>query len=61
MIYVHQPDQEAEEHEVGPYVPRCHEAEEYNLCSSAQMSMRSYVRQDMFLSWPRNISYVPRP
>jgi hypothetical protein len=35
----------------GSYVPQCHMAEEHNLCSSASMSMWSYVRQDIFLSY----------
>jgi hypothetical protein len=39
---------------ISSYVPRCHVAKEHNLCSSASMSMWSYVRQDIFLS------YVPR-
>jgi hypothetical protein len=36
------------------YVPWFHVAKEHNLCSSAPMSMQSYVHQDIFLS------YVPR-
>jgi hypothetical protein len=40
---------------ISSYVPRCHVAKEHNLCISASMSMRSYICQDMFLS------YVLRP
>jgi hypothetical protein len=38
MTYVHQPDQEAEEHKVGPYVPRPSQIleERNDLCSSAR-------------------------
>jgi hypothetical protein len=39
---------------ISSYVPRCHVAEEHKLCSWASMSMQSYVRQDIFLS------YVPQ-
>jgi hypothetical protein len=39
---------------VSSYVPRCHVTEEHNLCSSAPMSMQTYVYQDMFLG------YVPQ-
>jgi hypothetical protein len=42
---------------ISSYVPQCHVAEEHKLCSSALMSMQSYVCQDIFLSY----SYVPRP
>jgi hypothetical protein len=48
---------------ISSYVPWCHVSEEHNLCSSVLMSMRTYVRQDMFLGhkhmfldfWLRNI------
>jgi hypothetical protein len=39
---------------ISSYVPRCHVAEEHNLCSSIPMSMRTYVCQDIFLG------YVPQ-
>jgi hypothetical protein len=46
---------------ISSYVPQCHMAEEYKLCSSAPMFMQSYVRQDIFLSYvPRPPTYVPR-
>jgi hypothetical protein len=34
---------------ISSYVPLCHVAEEHNLCSSAPMSIRTYIHQDMFL------------
>jgi hypothetical protein len=46
---------------ISSYVPRCHVAEEHNLCSSAPMSMQTYVHQDMlFVYVPRPKTYVPR-
>jgi hypothetical protein len=36
------------------YISWCHVAKEHKLCSSALMSVQSYIRQDIFLS------YVPR-
>jgi hypothetical protein len=49
------------------YVPQCHVAEEHKLCSSAPMSVQSYVHQDIFLSyipqflgfWSMNICLFP--
>jgi hypothetical protein len=40
---------------ISSYIPRCHVAEEHNLCSSAPIFVQSYIHQDMFIS-----SYVPR-
>jgi hypothetical protein len=33
------------------YVPRCHVGEEQKLCSSAPMSVQSYVHEDIFLGY----------
>jgi hypothetical protein len=36
---------------ISSYVPRCHVAEEHKLYSSALLSVQSYIRQDIFLSY----------
>jgi hypothetical protein len=36
---------------ISSFIPRCHMAEGHNLCSSAPMSMQSYVHQDIFFSY----------
>jgi hypothetical protein len=41
---------------ISSYVPWFHIAEEHNLYSSAPMSVQSYVRQDIFLSYAPRLS-----
>jgi hypothetical protein len=36
---------------ISSYIPQCHVTDEHNLYSLAPMSVQSYIRQDIFISY----------